>query len=387
MRGPFVLLWHLVSSNSFFATTTKLNGALITVGTYSLVMGIAKLLLGDEAQVNSTFRIQWADQFIWACFLFSLAVCVVAAYILDHGGSRPGIQPHSLRQRALYIGLPFIVTGVCAGLAGMLKAERVNAVWTTTVEMPVAVVLAVLLAGGSPFIWGRTGSRILYIFGALLASLTVELVYYLTMSLSPTSSSPILLVTGLAFIFALLLHVFASYGDLVYAHSDDETGAGQIDPSVSSTAPSGVALWGQGASRAEEAGQTSSQTWEYREIALGKGRDLGYVSIERQTIAAALLDFWFTWESDLRNEVSQHTTQGWETDPTAWGPSCIKYRIRSVGMSKWGCGAWLFYIVGGIATMGIGFVLGPLLMRSRALQPTEVVIRLRRLTAGGTRAN
>jgi len=129
--------------------------------------------------------------------------------------------------------------------------------------------------------------------------------------------------------------------------------------------------------------------WEYKEITsrdiqeLARKEGGAYIQLRGDySVANALDDFWVTWESQLREELKEEFEQGWEPDPTGWGPSCIEYRITKAGMSRWSCMHWLFYILIGFSSAGLGFLIGPFIWRWEFVEPVRIKVRLRRLQQG-----
>jgi hypothetical protein len=97
------------------------------------------------------------------------------------------------------------------------------------------------------------------------------------------------------------------------------------------------------------------------------------------SLTLALNDLWVTIERDVRDALAARFDEGWEPDPTAWGPSCIEYRLGSVGMSGWTGAHWLIYVAGGLASGGLGFLILPFVMRYQTVEPLRVKVRLRKI--------
>ncbi len=131
--------------------------------------------------------------------------------------------------------------------------------------------------------------------------------------------------------------------------------------------------------------------WEYKEytypsdpnqtmqdVARKSGQKVYAGITNSYTITNALNDIWVSTEGYIRSDLRSEFEQGWEADPSSWGPGCIEYQTRTVGMSHWGGGQWLIYIIIGFVSYGIGFLILPFLMRYQILEPLRVKVRLRR---------
>lgn len=133
--------------------------------------------------------------------------------------------------------------------------------------------------------------------------------------------------------------------------------------------------------------------WEYLEITFPRnaapGEDLQTLAQksgdkvyavlrDAYSIANALNDFWLSLEQPIRRDLQTEIDDGWEPDPTGWGPSCIEYRLRSVGMSYWSASQWVWYGIVGLATYGVGLLVMPFLSRAQIVEPLRVNVRLRR---------
>ncbi|GIL15470.1 MAG: hypothetical protein BroJett039_06430 [Chloroflexota bacterium] len=133
--------------------------------------------------------------------------------------------------------------------------------------------------------------------------------------------------------------------------------------------------------------------WEYKDVSFPpnpketiqdiarKERQKFYMGLgSGASVSSALSDIWVTLEQHVRGAVKNDIEQGWEPDPNGWGPSCIEYQTRKVGMSHWGGWQWIVYIFLGFASYGLGFLILPFIMRYEILEPLRINVRLRRLT-------
>jgi hypothetical protein len=139
----------------------------------------------------------------------------------------------------------------------------------------------------------------------------------------------------------------------------------------------------------------ASLRWEYKdmvfpngvhegktipEVAKSQGEKAPFLSIgDQRTVSSALNEMWVTWEREVHDAIKEETKQGWEPDPNGWGSSCIEYQTRTVGMSYWGGGQWVAYILLGVVSSGLGFLLMPFIMRFQIIEPIRIKTRLRRL--------
>ena len=90
------------------------------------------------------------------------------------------------------------------------------------------------------------------------------------------------------------------------------------------------------------------------EVAQRRGQKPTYLILdEEHSISSALYELWAIAEQVVHENIEDEIKQGWKPDPNGWGPSCIEYQTRSVGMSYWGAGQWMWYIILGFVSAGI----------------------------------
>jgi len=70
--------------------------------------------------------------------------------------------------------------------------------------------------------------------------------------------------------------------------------------------------------------------------------------------------------------------EGWEVDPSSWGPSCIKHQRIKVCISSWDTSDWIAYILLSMLTAGFGFFILPFTMGKNFVELKGVEVRLRR---------
>jgi hypothetical protein len=122
--------------------------------------------------------------------------------------------------------------------------------------------------------------------------------------------------------------------------------------------------------------------WEYKECYFEMKKANGtYVWFDaRASVAKDLLDVWVgEWESKIRGYLKEELAQGWEIDPTAWGPSCIVYESKGLGPSGWHLGYWIGYICLSLITLCIGFFILPFVMKRSVIELHGVNVKLRTL--------
>ena len=121
---------------------------------------------------------------------------------------------------------------------------------------------------------------------------------------------------------------------------------------------------------------TTDSAWEYSERFYDfRQKYGGYPLVEGSFISK---ETWDTWEEKAFGLMRTDLESGWEVDPSAWGPQCIKYEKRRVNLLSRSAGAWVAYIIIGIVTYGIGFLIVPFFLRRDFIELKGIDVRLAR---------
>jgi hypothetical protein len=87
---------------------------------------------------------------------------------------------------------------------------------------------------------------------------------------------------------------------------------------------------------------------------------------------------WATWEARAFELMRADLNAGWEVDQSVWGSYRIKHKNRRVNMLSRSLAAWVVYIIIGMVTFGIGFLVAPFLMYGNFMQFEGIEVRLMR---------
>jgi len=181
----------------------RLNGALVTVASAALIQGIAIALRGESGPLRGDRdQVGVAVWILGGALALLLTVSVIVLVNLTPFGRRPapGDPPEPILRRALWVGLPFAVSGMMAALAGALTLARLGfADPAVGLSLGTQALLAALI-GGTPLAMGVANG-----FGGLLGAVIVVLLSLLQSRLQAQAKIPVALFTGLAFVAATLI--------------------------------------------------------------------------------------------------------------------------------------------------------------------------------------
>ena len=116
----------------------------------------------------------------------------------------------------------------------------------------------------------------------------------------------------------------------------------------------------------------TDNVWEYSERFYEyKGHPLVEGGFVTKTI-------WQTWEAKTFELMRADLGSGWQVDQNVWGPHRIKYEKRRVNMLTRSFRALAIYILIGMMTFGIGFLVWPFFMNRDFMQFKGIEVRLMR---------
>lgn len=87
--------------------------------------------------------------------------------------------------------------------------------------------------------------------------------------------------------------------------------------------------------------------------------------------------FWNTFQSEILPELQKELDSGWEPI-TEVGPAAVSLHVKKEYFFDWGCMGWFIYVIGGLVSFGVGFILIPLFWVDWIARPSKVQVKLRR---------
>lgn len=113
-----------------------------------------------------------------------------------------------------------------------------------------------------------------------------------------------------------------------------------------------------------------SHEWEYSERFYEfRGRPL----VEGNAISK---DIWDTWQPKVFELIRPDLDSGWQIDQSYWGAHRINYETKRINLLSYSGGAWVMYIIIGVVTYGIGFLIAPFFMNRDFMQFKGIEVRL-----------
>ena len=160
--------------NGLLAGLVRINGALVTLGMAFLLRGLAGLI-SEESVIAAVAAADGLESFNfpalkWGIAALSIVGCALLAHLTPIGRrpSPAGENRESWIARGVFVGSPYLVSSLMAGVAGTWYCS-----WLCAGDPEIAtglelrVVFAVLLGG--TFMGGRFGTVIGAVLGVLLA--------------------------------------------------------------------------------------------------------------------------------------------------------------------------------------------------------------------------
>jgi ribose/xylose/arabinose/galactoside ABC-type transport system permease subunit len=150
----------------------RLNSAMVTFGSASVLTALGLAMTEGRIVRFDISPDDAAPIYVigWVFFVLTFAAGIGIIHFSPYLRRDAPSTPEPLLRRALRIGLPFIVVGLLAGLAGVAYAARIG-VGTFGAGASLQLrLLLVLILGGTTF-----GQGIANVFGAVLAAIFVSL--------------------------------------------------------------------------------------------------------------------------------------------------------------------------------------------------------------------
>ncbi|MBN1218303.1 MAG: ABC transporter permease [Anaerolineae bacterium] len=184
--------------NGFLIGVVRLNAVLVTLGMMTMLRGLAYII--TEGKVIAAREVEPLSSFIipGIVLILLIIVCIIATelkFMVSKRQAKPDGKGAWLWQ-SLFIGLPYVLSSLMAGLVGIIYLGRLRSGMPTLgTGLEVDIILIVFL-GGTPF-----GRGLANIIGAVLAALILAV------------SQNIAIVNGIS---AFWLHVGKGAGLLIF---------------------------------------------------------------------------------------------------------------------------------------------------------------------------
>jgi ribose/xylose/arabinose/galactoside ABC-type transport system permease subunit len=202
--------------NGIITGLARINGVIATLAVAVLLQGILSGMNVAGFPVDAPLfegRLVPILGWVVAALLIIVAICLMQFTPFGRR-PRPGdaSEPEKWFVRAAVVGAPYILSSLMAAVAGVVLLSQMRFAHIAMGQAPQTNMILASLIGGS-ILGGGFGS----VFGAVLGALVVSILIGLQTQLQITSGVPALILTGIAFIVALLLsRLFHAIVDLLY---------------------------------------------------------------------------------------------------------------------------------------------------------------------------
>jgi ribose transport system permease protein len=173
--------------NGVVTTKLKIPSFLVTLGTLSIARGLALTITNSQTVVvyDQTFKNLWGAKEIFhvpASFLWVILFLIIGIFIYNYtifgnhvkatGGNIISARFSGISTDAVIIKV-FLISGFCAGIAGLIMTSRLGAARPEVAEgMELSAIAAVIIGGTSLF--GGKGSIIKSLVGALIMTTIIN---------------------------------------------------------------------------------------------------------------------------------------------------------------------------------------------------------------------
>ncbi len=190
--------------NGLLAGGTRIHGAVVTLGTATLLRGLAYLISQGRTQPLEAGGFLVSPLFPWAGLAIALVLGIPLALVWQSRPSAHGSEVgESWLEHLFYSASPYILSSFMAGLVGLVTLGRLRAsspIMGTGIE--ITVLLAALL-GGTPLANLRLCLGIVNMLGALLAALVLA-VFQDSLLLSGMQITVMDMIKGAVILFVAL---------------------------------------------------------------------------------------------------------------------------------------------------------------------------------------
>lgn len=167
--------------NGIITTKVRIPAFLVTLGTQSIVSGIARTITNLQAVpiTNANFNFIFGSGDIGpisTLFIWTVLIAIIGFILLSKtpfgravtatGGNRSAARYSGVRTDNIRIAV-LVISGIAAALAGILYAGRLNGARYTLGEADLLTVIAAVVIGGTAFSGGK-GSIIGSIIGSIV---------------------------------------------------------------------------------------------------------------------------------------------------------------------------------------------------------------------------
>ncbi len=159
--------------NGLLVGATRVHGALVTLASATLLRGLALTVSQGSTVVVKDVGQLSSPAIPWIALLFAVLVGVGWALLLSRRKTKSGGAPPSWIERLILTGLPYVFSGLLAGLVGVIYLGRLR------VGLPVGGSgfevdeLLIVLLGGTPLVSVPVGNMLVNIAGAIVAALAL----------------------------------------------------------------------------------------------------------------------------------------------------------------------------------------------------------------------
>jgi ribose transport system permease protein len=187
--------------NGFLVGTARIHGVLATLAVAVLIGGIGRIVSSEQAVIleeKNVSALDFGRSFGWVALILAV---VIGEWLVQctRFGQRPATDVAESRlARSGFVGLPFVLSGLLAGIAGLVQLGRLQA---TSVQFPLSTNIEVMWAVvlGGTCINGRWGS----VSGAILGIAIITALRQVLMIIgAPVALCD--LVTGALFLLTLV---------------------------------------------------------------------------------------------------------------------------------------------------------------------------------------
>jgi ribose transport system permease protein len=159
--------------NGLLTGATRVHGALVTLATATLLRGLA--LTMTQGTPIGVKDMGWLSSpaIPWIALLFAVLAGLSGALLFVRRKAQAGDARPSWMARLAFTGLPYVLSGLLAGLVGVIYLGRLRVGLPTGGAGFEVDELLIVLLGGTPLVSAPVGNMLVNIAGALLAALAV----------------------------------------------------------------------------------------------------------------------------------------------------------------------------------------------------------------------
>jgi ribose transport system permease protein len=196
--------------NGILAGPLRIPGVIVTLGMLWLAQGLARLLdvslAGNIISRENMSGLQLIDPLGWVMAVLLVLVAIALLYFTPFG-RRPGLASghrDSVLERTVYVGVPLAVSGLMAGMSGLVSAEILGFAGVQLGTTLNTDVITAALIGGTAF-----GTGFGNVFGGALGALAIMLLRHLQLRMELGGGMAMPMVQGgILIAAAVLAHLY-----------------------------------------------------------------------------------------------------------------------------------------------------------------------------------